>query len=139
MPRSVRRLDSDRVYLAEPLCVSQLDFGKAHERPLFGARGGACGDAAAEVLFRFLATKWPYRLGFRLSLAFFLLAIERTRRLAVRAGFPVHEQGEERELAAARKRLAPSLRAALWRSELVVMLCENALFTSFVTGMASGL
>jgi hypothetical protein len=69
--------------------------------------------------------------------------VNRSAAIKKAAGISEEHAGEEGENGAEGRRqvarMPEPLRTRFWRSELMVMLCENALFTTFVSGMASGL
>jgi hypothetical protein len=92
-----------------------------------------------KVLSRLLKVGRVYHFGFRAAFAVLVGALARGHALERLAGVG----SESRVSPAARARqiaAAPAhLRRSLWRADLVIMLTENLLFSSFVHGLTSGI
>ena len=93
------------------------------------------------VLFFLFGTTRSYRVGFWASFLCFGASLSMLRKMEKAYNIP--SESEAVSSAARQKKLrsllSPRQRLRVWLVELLVMLCENSLFISFVAGMTSGL
>ena len=93
------------------------------------------------VLFKYLRTTTPYRVGFYTSFGMFLYAlfnirqIEKIHQFRAESNKQTKEQKEQKLLLD----LLLIVRQKLWWHELVLMISENTMFLSFLLGMTSSL
>jgi hypothetical protein len=93
------------------------------------------------LLLNLLNTARRYQVGFYTSFALMAAAITRSKELASAVGLGI-EEAELWDETTRRQQIAKApvkLRDQLWWTELYIMVFENALFTSFISGMTSGL
>lgn len=116
--------------------VFRLGHGRASDVAHF--LGAASYMIDHEVLSRLLGVWRAYHLGFRVAFAVLIGALARGHALERRAG--VGSESRVSPTARARQTAAapPHLRRSLWRADMVIMIAENLLFSSFVHGLTSG-
>jgi hypothetical protein len=89
------------------------------------------------VLFKYLRTTTPYKVGFYTSFALFLFSLSRIRRIEKNHQFRSESNAEGNKQQ--KRSLPPVIRRKLWWHELLLMVSENTMFVSFLLGMTSSL